>query len=93
MGSEALAKQTRRDIRRAFAPEASAELLRFIETVRKDQADQLAMSHGALSNRISDHSANVEKALTAMAQHLERRIDRFQQATFLQRPRWIVTGR
>ena len=92
MGTEALAKQARRDIRRAFAPEASAELLRFVAGVKQNVADQVAMSHGALSNRITT-LADEAKVEERFRTDLGEVVHTFTHRSFLQRLRWIVTGR
>lgn len=45
MGAEALSKVLRRDIRRAYAPEASEEVLKFVDGVRQDIALEHATQH------------------------------------------------
>lgn len=84
MGSEALSKVARRDIRRAYAPEASEEVLKFVDTVKADLDKRLLESGAAFRAGQDAHEAVVDRRLT--------RVFAFTRMTFLQRLSWLVTG-
>lgn len=88
MGSEALSKVARRDIRRAFAPEASEEVLKFVDGIRHEIATDKAAQRNAtkaLNERIDYHVRELE--------HLALKTGVCFCATFGQRLRWLATGR
>jgi hypothetical protein len=86
MGQEALSKVLRRDIRRAYAPEASQEVLKFVDSVRQELAMEQAAQH------------NVNASLREVDQLLVRRVAALEQQavpathTFGQRLRWLWSG-
>lgn len=84
MGSEALSKQARRDIRRAYAPEASEEVLKFVDGVKAD-LDQRLREEAQARNALKMEMALGLDALAA-------RQDRFVHLTFRQRWRWLWSG-
>jgi ubiquinone biosynthesis protein COQ9 len=91
MGSEALAKQARRDIRRAFAPEASAEVLRFVETIRQEIALEHATQHN-VNATLKEVDQTLIHRVTVMEKHGEQRQHIPLSLTFRQRLRWLLRG-
>lgn len=78
MGAEALSKVMRRDIRRAYAPEASEEVLKFV-------AEAKGWLQKALDTERHNRLNEVGK--------LRYEVDGFRRpSTFFQRLRWLVTG-
>ncbi len=92
MGTEALSKTARRDIRRAFAPEASAELLRFVESCEQTFTMLIAERHNSLLAHLDKRC----DGLTAAVDQLEARLDLQakirREMTLCQRFRWLMTG-
>lgn len=78
MGAEALSKQSRRDIRRAFSPEASAEVLRFVTYCEQHFEHQLSAAH--------DAQAGINTRVDTRLAALER------PSTLRQRLRWLIRG-
>lgn len=100
MGSEALAKATRRDIRRAYAPEASEEVLKFVDGVKQDLALQVAGLHNevlaAQRQAVSDAYDDARTLLRSIATAdyiRDLTAKQLARPTFFQRLRWLVTGR
>lgn len=91
MGSEALAKAARRDIRRAFAPEASEEVLKFVDGVRAELALDKAEQHN-----VNASLREVDGILTHRVTVLENQSEQRQHApvshTLRQRLSWLLTG-
>lgn len=107
MGSEALSKQARRDLRRAYAPEASEEVLKFVDGVKADLDTRLALITARLdtADRRLDQMFEVMQLLdldqrldalkleTALAlDEVAARQDRFVKLTFRQRLSWLWRG-
>lgn len=108
MGSEALSHRSRRDIRRAFAPEASAEVLRFVETMRQDVDLKVATVHNevlaarqqAATQLELQGVRNEQGRLGSELDAVTRRVDDCVSSivlistnlTWRQRLRWLVTG-
>lgn len=86
MGSEALSKHARRDIRRAYAPEASEEVLKFVDNVKVDLDQRLDLE------RARQREVNREFG-SRLGSHDIRLIALETRTTFRQRLRsWLVTG-
>jgi hypothetical protein len=78
MGAEALSKHSRRDIRRAFSPEASAEVFRFVAHCESHFEQQLTAAQDAqagINNRVDTRLAALERP-----------------STFRQRLTWLIRG-
>lgn len=88
MGTEALSKVNRRDIRRAFAPEASEEVIKFVDGVRQEIALDKASQHNF---NVAQHQINQSMALRMTC--AEGYVNVVTTTKFVQRLRWLVTGR
>jgi hypothetical protein len=81
MGTEALSEVRRRDIRRAFSPEASAEVFRFVEHTEQ------ALERAAVMLR-----SEIVQAEMTWAQALYDARHVFETMTFRQRLVWLLRG-
>ncbi len=89
MGAEALSKVARRDLRRAFAPEASAEIIRFVEHCEAEFDKKLEGVERAWTQGLSEVDAHAKGRLEL----IEKAFDAWtSQLTFRQRMRWLIRG-
>lgn len=90
MGSEALSKATRRDIRRAYAPEASEEVLKFVDGVKKELNDRCVGMERAAAQALEQRAVAVEQRTRRLGERLDAVL---LNSTFRQRLRWLIRGR
>jgi hypothetical protein len=88
MGTEALSKKARRDIRRAFSPEASAEVFRFVAHCERELDAKVAEERN-LRVEAGRVQRETNELISAALQTIGVRLE---QSTFRQRVRWLLRG-